>query len=70
MPRGGARPNSGGARPGAGRPQKEPMKNITIRLPERIYELLAVEAQKKGKTISTLAAEKIVRRTEMDQSRN
>lgn len=60
MPRGGARPNSGGSRPGAGRPTKEPMKSITIRLPERIYEQLTVEAQKEGKTVSAIVAERLL----------
>ena len=64
MPRGGARPNSGGARVGAGRPSKEPMKSVTIRLPERIYEYLKVEAQKEGKTVSAIVAERFIRQLE------
>lgn len=59
MPRGGARPNTGGARPGAGRPKKEPMKSVTIRISERLYNLLQSEAETQQKTVSTVAAEKL-----------
>ena len=45
---------------GIGRPKKEPMKSITIRIPERLYNLLQLEGQKVGKTVSSVAAERLI----------
>ena len=60
MPHDGTSSTWGGHRPGSGRPKKEPMKSITIRIPERLYDLLRLEGQKVGKTVSSVAAERLV----------
>lgn len=57
MPRGGARENAGGARPGAGRPRKEPTQVLAVRLPVTVYEAICAQAEAEGKKPGTLAAE-------------
>ena len=57
MPRGGARENAGGARPGAGRPRKDPTQVLAVRLPAAVYEAICAQAEAQGKKPGSLAAE-------------
>lgn len=59
---GGPRPNSGGARPGAGRPAGEPCVNLTIRVPERLLgPLRGHYGERTAERVRELLAEEVDR---------